>query len=131
MILESLDFLLPQSGTLNWTQRSKDETHGDASGSGRGPVNGLIQRTDVTTIKRSVRTARVDESRLQAAVLQYDPVALVEGASSAVAQLVRRRGQVVGHHLKTLCPAPTEPLKSAHQRREPLPEACLSIAPAE
>ena len=66
-------------------------------------VNGLIQRTDVTTIKRSVRTARVDESRLQAAVLQYDPVALVEGASSAVAQLVRRRGQVVGHHLKTLC----------------------------
>ena len=62
-----------------------------------------------------VRTARVGARRLQSVVLQYGLVDLVEGATLALAQIVRRSRQVVApdHLGNSSHSAPCSPLTSA------------------
>ena len=76
----------------------------------------------------SCETARVGACRLQAVVVQYGPVALVEGASATVAQIVRCNRQAVGpDNLGHAAQLPQRSLKSAHQSRERLPNIPLKF----
>ena len=78
-----------------------------------------------------VRTVRVGPGRLQAVMVEYLLVTLVEVAALAVLQLVRRCAQVVApDHLRHCSKLPQRSLKSAHQRHERLAEAYLRVAPA-
>ena len=68
---------------------------------------------------------RVGPGRLQAVVVEYLLVALVEVAALAVLQLVRRSRQVVApDHLRRCTQLPQRSLKAAPQRRERCSYTC-------
>ena len=72
-----------------------------------------------------VRTVRVGPGSLQPVVVEYRLVALVEVATLAILQLVRRSRQVVApDHLRRCPKLPQRSLKAAPQRHERCSYTC-------